>query len=161
MSEFVSKWLAWPSVSSVSSVSSIPLDESTDKPTSVSSVSESLAHIDADAGLARASTQGIALEDSLSFSAGKTDAEQEETQEKQTDKTDRTHIPLVPSRCLGPQVCAVVGICGRMSCIPTDEALDWMAALTAARLPTNPHRVPDFDSAWDMTTDKTDERGAA
>ena len=50
----------------------------------------------------------------------------------------------VPSHCLGPRACVVVGICGRQACV-TDAELDHLAAAIAiARRPNNPHVVPHF-----------------
>ena len=51
----------------------------------------------------------------------------------------------VPANCLGASVCGVVGICGRVSCIPPADRSTFMDAVAQARSPSNPHRVPDFD----------------
>lgn len=57
----------------------------------------------------------------------------------------RPRVRLTPTHCLGPRVCSVVGVCGRMTCIAPYEVLDWMDAVGSARSPENPHRIPEFD----------------
>src|SRR4051812_19508281 len=65
-----------------------------------------------------------------------------EQQEWEIVRAKPTHE--VPSGCLGPMVCGVVGICGRCSCMTDEEAGNFHEAMIAAQSPRNSHRVPDL-----------------
>ena len=56
-------------------------------------------------------------------------------------------VHATPSACLAPLVCGVVGLCGRLRCIPPEQRGRFMETARIARQPDNPHRVPDFDEA--------------
>jgi len=47
----------------------------------------------------------------------------------------------VPSLCLGPTACAVLGICGRLACLTAAEHETFAVAVVTARAERNPHRV--------------------
>lgn len=53
-------------------------------------------------------------------------------------------IHPTPTRCLGPTACAILGVCGRESCLAAEEFGPYAAAMVAARRPANPHVVSDF-----------------
>ena len=55
-------------------------------------------------------------------------------------------IHPVPTLCLGPTACAVLGICGRPACMTDEERGAFEVAVFNARAERNPHRVTRFMS---------------
>jgi len=70
-------------------------------------------------------------------------AQDDEAIDETTPAATRTVHPI-PSRCLSPTACAVLGVCGREACVSPGEFGEFAAAMATARRPTNPHIVPEF-----------------
>jgi len=84
----------------------------------------------------------------------------------EADEQDAAPAPRrihdVPSGCLGPTACAVLGICGRLACM-TDEEHDAFAVVVVnARAERNPHRVTRLIDPQDIsiTSPEEDDRAA-
>lgn len=118
----------------------IATDE-TDRSPFVSDVSAIVERVDAEKS--RASTQSMAPQDR---EGGGEDHDTAECVSDRADETDRSlrAIHSTPSRCLAPNACAVLGICGREDCVVADERATFSWHIAAARRPGNPHLVPDF-----------------
>lgn len=57
----------------------------------------------------------------------------------------------VPSLCLGPTACAVLGVCGRLACMTATEHEVFAVAVFNARAERNPHRVTRLTDAHDIS----------
>ena len=56
----------------------------------------------------------------------------------------------VPSGCVGPRACRVLGVCGRWACVPDMERAAFEVAVFNARATGNPHRVIGVDHAPEL-----------
>lgn len=147
MSSFQSKWLTPKNAT-----------DKTDKSPSVSSVSAIPTVVSGE--IDHAPTYGMPLDNVVDITNKETaDELSEKVRSNQTDTTDKS-LHDVPSACLGPQICAVVGICGRISCLVDRERFVFADAVNTARSPRNRHRVPDFDRPGDISK-KSDGGGDA
>jgi len=66
----------------------------------------------------------------------------------------------VPSMCVGPTACAVLGICGRLACLPVAERETFAVAVVNARAERNPHRITRLADPHDRSLSATDRRAA-
>lgn len=128
MGGFVSKWLP-----------SMRRTDETDKTASVSSVSAKSGSADGNTVLAPAQS----MPNHEHGGGGEGDVPGSPP-EKRADRTDRSTSRPIPSRCIAPRACPVLGICGREDCLAAEEWVPFAAAMVAARVPGSPHGVPDF-----------------
>jgi len=69
----------------------------------------------------------------------------------------------VPSTCLGPRACAVLGVCGRLACLTATEHETFAVATGNARTARNPHRVTRLVEPQDISItslEREDDRAA-
>jgi len=66
----------------------------------------------------------------------------------------------VPSGCLGPTACAVLGVCGRLACLTATEYEAFAVAVVNARAARNPHRVTRLTDPHDLSLSAPDRRAA-
>ena len=66
----------------------------------------------------------------------------------------------VPSGCLGPTACAVLGICGRLACMTAPEHETFAVAVFNARAERNPHRVTRLADPQDISLSAQERRAA-
>jgi len=67
----------------------------------------------------------------------------------------------VPSLCLGPTACAVLGVCGRMACLTATEHETFAVAVVNARAERNPHRVTRLTDPQDISITSPEENDRA
>ncbi len=67
----------------------------------------------------------------------------------------------VPSGCIGPRACAVLGVCGRLAYLTATEHETFAVAVVNARAERNPHRVTRLIEPHDRSLAATDEEVAA
>jgi hypothetical protein len=71
-----------------------------------------------------------------------TKSSESDTQYEKNEKNELSPVHDVPRACLGPTVCSVIGICGRISCLVGDDRSLFAREIRSARDPRNLHRVP-------------------
>ena len=78
-----------------------------------------------------------------------------DTSQDDQDELDVAPAPRrihdVPSTCLGPTACAVLGICGRATCLTAAEHGAFEVAVFNARAERNPHRVTRLIDPQDIS----------
>jgi len=72
----------------------------------------------------------------------------------EADEPDVSPLPRrihdVPTRCVGPAACAVLGVCGRLACMTATEYETFAVAVVNARAERNPHRVTRLTEPHDI-----------
>ena len=67
----------------------------------------------------------------------------------------------VPSGCLGPTACAVLGVCGRWTCMTAAEHETFAVTVVNARTARNPHRVTRLTDPQDISITSPEEADRA
>jgi len=67
----------------------------------------------------------------------------------------------VPSTCLGPTACAVLGVCGRLACLTAAEHETFAVAVVNARAARNPHCVTRLTEPQDISITSPEEADRA
>ena len=67
----------------------------------------------------------------------------------------------VPSGCLGPTACTVLGVCGRETCMTATEYETFAVTVGNARAASNPHRVTRLTDPQDISITSPEEADRA
>ena len=67
----------------------------------------------------------------------------------------------VPTLCLGPTACAVLGVCGRLACLTDAEHETFAVAVGNARAARNLHRVARLIEPQDISITRPEEADRA
>jgi len=73
----------------------------------------------------------------------------------------RLHDVPIPSGCLGPTACGVLGVCGRETCMTDEESDAFAVAVVNARAEGNPHRVTRLIEPQDISITSPEEADCA